>query len=410
MDNTKTTAFVIITVLLAVCLPKPVSAEERNYHFEGKISQKVLQNYLSRAVTFTQLFNVAHTERVHGSVDDNLRFLKNIGAKFVGRSIYVWGGETYLATLFAQAAPLVKKIHQFDPDIIVQGAVFEIVTTQVNQIPIPPWVFEDFDLQPQKRNFNYQAMLYPDGQGHDNWRKDASIPDMSQLETRLWFYYVSATYINLGFEAVHYGQAEIMDNHDPHHTHWFDLLTRLRRYASVRARRKMVLCDAHVPSGGIVENGKLLFDFHCLPLRIDEVPDQPGHGVLKVGYRDSIYQRSKGGLTPSGWQCSSLPYLVELDNWGSSGKGGQNIGAHWCWGYDEISWFAHQPEAYRNQWLRYAWKWIRQTDPVGFLEMPGSRTLADPVGKIRWYYANTRSEKVPFGFNQEETIKSIWQE
>jgi len=410
MNNTKTTAFVIITVLLAAYLPKPVSAAERDYHFEGKISKEVLENYLSRAVTFTQLFNVAHTKRVHGSVDDNLRFLKNIGAKFLGRSIYVWGGETNLSKLFDQAAPLIKKIHQFDPDIIIQGAVFEIVTTQVNQIPIPAWVFEGFDLQPQKRNFNYQAMLYPDGQGHDAWRKDASIPDMSQLETRLWFYYVSVNYINLGFEAVHYGQVEIMDNQDPHHTHWFDLLTRLRKYASVHARRKMVLCDAHVPSGGIVEDGKLLFDFHCLPLRIDEVPDQPGHGVLKVGYLDSIYQRSKGGITPSGWKCSSLPYLVELDNWGSSGKGGQNIGAHWCWGYDEISWFAHQPEAYRNQWLRYAWKWIRKTDPVGFLEMPGSRTLADPVGKIRWYYANTRSEKVPFGFNQEETIKSIWQQ
>ena len=27
-----------------------------------------------------------------------------------------------------------------------------------------------------------------------------------------------------------------------------------------------------------------------------------------------------------------------------------------------------------------------------------------------WYYANTRSEAVPSGFSQEETIKAIWSE
>lgn len=201
-----------------------------------------------------------------------------------------------------------------------------------------------------------------------------------------------------------------MDNEDPGHVHWQDMMSRVRKYALQHARRKMVICDAHVPSGGIVEDGKLLFDFHSFPLRIEEVNDKPGHGILKVGYLDSIFKRSKGGITPSGWKCDHLPYLVELDNWGNSGRGGQNIGAHWCWGYDEICWFAHQPEEYRNQWLRYAWNWIRKNDPAGYLQMPASRTMADPVGNIHWYYAHKPSQKVPNGFNQEETIKAIWSE
>ena len=59
-----------------------------------------------------------------------------------------------------------------------------------------------------------------------------------------------------------------------------------------------------------------------------------------------------GGVTPRDWRCDHLPYLVELDNFEATGKGGQDIGAHWCWGWDEMSWFPHHPEAYRNQWLR----------------------------------------------------------
>ena len=65
-------------------------------------------------------------------------------------------------------------------------------------------------------------------------------------------------------------------------------------------------------------------------------------------------------------------------------------------------------EAYRNQWLDYAWNWIRRQDANGWLQMPGSRTLAAPAQGKRWYWANTASAAVPTGFNQEETIKAIW--
>jgi hypothetical protein len=42
--------------------------------------------------------------------------------------------------------------------------------------------------------------------------------------------------------------------------------------------------------------------------------------------------------------------------------------------------------------------------------MPGSRTLANPVGKNIWYWANAPSKAVPASFGQEETIKAIWAE
>ena len=144
----------------------------------------------------------------------------------------------------------------------------------------------------------------------------------------------------------------------------------------------MVLCDGHVPSGGLVRDGKLLLDFHSFPLRIMEVPDKPQEAILKVGFSDGIYGRSKGGVTFSGWKCDHLPYLVEIDNFGASRQPGKpNAGGIWIWGYDEITWFAEQSDKYRNDWLRYGWDWVRKTDPNGHLEMPGSRTLRSPLGR-----------------------------
>jgi len=196
--------------MLALALTS--GAAERDYRFDGKISREVLENYLSRAVTLTDFLHGK------GSVPDNLRFLTNTGAKFVGRAIYRWGDEDALPALIETAKPIARQAHQADPDMILQAACFEIVTTSVDKLPVPEWLFR------------------------------------------------------------------------------------------------------------------------------------------------------------------------------------------------QISWFAHQPEPYRNEWLRYAWKWVREHDSNGWLEMPGSRTLHAPVGNQWWYWANTRSAATPEVFNQEETIKAIWAE
>lgn len=82
----------------------------------------------------------------------------------------------------------------------------------------------------------------------------------------------------------------------------------------------------------------------------------------------------------------------------------------------EIDWFAHQPEAYRNEWLRYVWNWLRENDPVGYLQMPGMtcdeivQPVADGNATVTCCRANTRSKASPHGFGQEETIKAIWAE
>ena len=64
-----------------------------------------------------------------------------------------------------------KRIHKMDPDIILQGAIFEIVTADVDKIPIPASVFEECGLKTEERNFRYQDMLYPIRHRVDHWSK-----------------------------------------------------------------------------------------------------------------------------------------------------------------------------------------------------------------------------------------------
>ncbi len=110
----KRTLLTAITV--AICLP--AAAAQRDYAFDGNISRDVLENYLSRAITYAELLNGDLVEKqLHGSTDDNIRMLKNVGAKFAGRAIYLWGGESRLEGLLEGAVPIVQKLRAADPDI-----------------------------------------------------------------------------------------------------------------------------------------------------------------------------------------------------------------------------------------------------------------------------------------------------
>jgi hypothetical protein len=401
-------------VCLLLLAGVPGLCAQRNYRFDGKISREVLENYLARSITMTELY------RSPGNLDDDIRMLQNIGAKFAGRTIYLWGGEARIADpkFLAQGREMAERIHHNDPDVVLQAAVFEIVTEQVGQIPVPAWAFTEFGEAPTTRNFDYSKMLFPDKTMVDHWRRGSSVPDICQPETKMWFFFLAASYMDVGVEAIHFGQLDLVGREDPEYRNWADLLKHVRAYAAKKARRHYVICDAHVPKGGPVVDGRLLLDFHSFPLRPKEVADSPGKAVLAVGYSDGIYGRSNGGIAPSGWKCEHLPYLVEFDNFGGTRTPGQASQSErpsiFTWGYDEITWFAQQPEAYRNEWLRYAWKWLKEHDSAGFLEMPGGRMLTHgPViageGTVNRYFANTRSPACPRGFSQEETIKDIWQ-
>jgi hypothetical protein len=100
---------------------------------------------------------------------------------------------------------------------------------------------------------------------------------------------------------------------------------------------------------------------------------------------------------------------VEFDNYGRSRQtGAAGQGRFWIWGWDEITWFSQQPESARNDWLRYAWNWVREHDPEGYVQMPGMRVISGAANGKRWYDVNRPSAATPNGFGQEDTIRAIW--
>jgi len=390
------------------------SSTERShdYHFEGTISREVLENYLDRSVTMAYFLVTGKPEgnREYLYRDDDVRLIRNIGAKFIGRAIYRWCGESRLndSAFWTDAKALIETVHASDPDIILQGCLLEMIGKEVNTVKIPSWVFTEFGLTAENRTFTYEAMLNKDGKLVNHWGR-GSVPDVSRLETQLWFYYLACSYIDLGCEALHLGQVRLIGMADPDLKQWSRLVARIRAYAKTHARRKMVLLDAHVPTGGMIVDGISLLDFNSFPMRIKAIPQKPYEAELQVNHLDAMYKRSKGCISPSGWSCKSLPYLVEFDNFGRSRT--PNVAdtkSIFVWGWDEISWFSLQDEQYRNKWLVYAYNWIKETDPNGHLEMPVSRMISCPNDTFGSYRANTRSSSCPIGYSQEETIKKIW--
>ena len=421
------------------------SAIAQDYQFNRTMSRKVLDNYLDRSITMQGQTDLGSPDFPESERQKNITMLGDINAKFVGRIGGWWdnfGGQGNMNAFFAKVAQNTQELHNRDPEVICQGAVFEYTSSLVNTFDIPAWVFTEFNQTPATRTFNYAAMLYPGNPanyeiyGHSMSSGDQTwIIDITQPESQMWVFYMAARYIDSGCEAIHFGQTEIMSRRDVGNQAWWSLLQRVRAYARTHARRELVLCDAHVVDiGTYYEPGlnisqtnwqtykpafgwqkQLMWDFHSMFTGYDETGDgcTSQTVTLQLQPNRALYRRSLGGLNPQGWYCRGNAYLSELDNAGveSAAGCGYDTGKPWTtYGWDEISWFASQPELYRNQVLLYTYNKIKCLDLNGHFEMPGMRNVNFAQGQPeQWYRAN--SGPAPSGltyYNQQNVIKDIW--
>ncbi|NLD21583.1 MAG: hypothetical protein GX664_03750 [Bacteroidales bacterium] len=404
---------ILITVLLLAVSCNSTQQQNKeqtitsNFKFKDSIDEQVLKNYLSRSITLTFMSGSAE------NIEANIQLINELGVKYISRAITPWVAETEHDIWMPKYKNTIDKAHKLDTDIIFEACIFETVFPNANNVQIPAWVFSAFNLPIETRPFNADNMLFPNGNFHNHWGNGGSVPDITQLETQLYFYFRACKYIDAGFEAIHWGQVLLMGKDDPDFHNYYKLFEKVRQYAKDNSRRGFTLHNAHIHGVKDTQNN-LLFDFHCFPIRMRTPEGAEMHAIsdstpqmtlLEENHLDAIYNKSVGGIAPSGWECNSLPYFVEIDNYGQD-KNNLNIPGieYWPWGMDEISWFANQPASYRLSWLQYAHNWIKETDNAGFLCMPGSRPYYSiKEDKNSWYNINS-----PLFEDDKEAIVLIW--
>jgi hypothetical protein len=461
---------VVVALLLATSVSGGIHTERgatmaatSEFAFQDSMSEATLHRYLGRAVTFQGLCGEGAVQNF--LLDEDIRFLKRTGTKFVSRAaLFAWTSTqaSQVEAHFAYAKEAAAKVHAADPEVILQAFVAEIVRkAYVNATPVPSWVFAAFDLPAETRSFRFADIIDPK-RGPNFWGTDAGYPDYSRLEAQMWYYYCIRRYIDAGFESIH-----IQEGEDTTEYAAVDrLLTMSRAYAREHARRGVVLFHNFFSmlTGGNKIGDRLLFDIQGNGIVPIETVYENGAMKCKIGdWREpgcdlQWLGRSAGGIHPLGFTVDACPSLLEFDNYGQDPKGTPGVSnglAFYTWGYDDITWFSVQPAWYRAEFLRYVTDYLkthsldRSGDQVYYCMYPVRRVItASPdwpqtryvpgdsystdflfdycgasVENIRvdfhedrsftltsksFYRANRQSDGCPNGFGEEDLIRTFF--
>lgn len=378
----------------------------KDYRFDGLISFEVLNNYLDRAVTYTGHFcPTLYYDVEQEKIDEAIRFITNVGAKYIQRAGGEWHPSVVPLNNFDKIKANIAAAHQIDPDIIFESCIFEVVTSAVNEIPVPHHVFEAFGQEVQDRNFCMDKMRFDDGYV-GNFDPGTIVPDVTKAETQMFIYYRACLFIDMGFEALHLGQVLLTGRAEPSNETYAKVVGKIREYAKKNARRHYVLINAH-NKNFTSPDGVMLADMIVDPIRPAPADDEVDHEVseenpqrcvLKPNYWNSVYQSGISGTSPSGWYAESYPYLVEFDNYGGI-LGDTSKKDSYVWGCDEIKWYTRQPKWYRREFMDYAVNWLKSLNENGHVAFVGYRG-----GQ---YFANS-SKFCELGQDDEEFIKEFF--
>ncbi len=108
---------------------KPNFDKNSPFYFDGTISRQTLENYLDHSITMSYFLVPGEPEGYKFPYrDDDVRMIHNLGAKFIGRAIYRWGGkESKLGTIplfWSMPKKMVDRVHTADPEVVFQGCLF----------------------------------------------------------------------------------------------------------------------------------------------------------------------------------------------------------------------------------------------------------------------------------------------
>ena len=473
--------------IILVCVQSPAFNQcldigdfKNIYYFNNSISRSTLNKYLERSASLCGSVGGVSVDPSYLSQDfaEDLEMIQNLEPKFITKVAGSWWAGLDNEGEFERAKDIACQMHTVDPYVILQASILENIDENLGnwEIEVPLYVLEKFN-QPipepdEKRYFEVSKMAYDDWNSFGNHRwphgcelNDLTgyVPDISKVETRMWFYYRATKYIEAGYESISFGDIKITNDADPFNLYWWDLLSNVREYAAngisgndslSGARRGIVLLSAgysglhcnkndldlndapYLLNGNLSnpqQTDQLLFDLLDTYLMPDEefkvqnvnsIFDNYDRTCILNRSLCALYTNAFGGNTPLSWGWSyseshPIPYIVEFDLGGNANEEVQGLKTDeeydltnktsldfltWGWGGESI-WFQVQSEHYRNYILQYMYYRVHELDQNAFCVIP-FRRYGGYIGSDPWPGTLWRANN-GYG-NQENVIKWIW--
>lgn len=286
-------------------------------------------------------------------------------------------------------------------------------------------VVNNLDLPCEPRNdirFDIEQMVFTDNNGNIS----SDIPDMTKLQTLMWFYQNSMLYMDSGINAFTLGQVSLMailekNNGYPNVQY---LLGKIRGYAENLNIDILIEAEPRLPTDGedaeyysLDANGNkhFFFDYNKYPLWVSELTDTQytdDHGCSNPTDEQNIFSSEgcagfeedalfdlchlkhlqafdQAGFSPDG-NCyyDNFPMLIYFDyghgclfsDFNNDGNNDtpcdvNNINLEvieddnpthpvgQAWGYDDANWFSRLPEECKIEWFRHVFCESSISDP-----------------------------------------------
>ena len=326
-------------------------------HFEGQssLTKALLDSCLDRAVT-----------HMNGHWDDwnarGMQFLEFSGAKFLHWGDLGWA-RLYTDLDWQKITAAADTIHgsAWGGDTILECGIMEaIYPSQADNQRIPDWylqVLQDLGIQPKRtfgpngpQYFRYESMFdrtAPDWPWVDIWGSGSGAPDITMLETLLWYAWLAAEYIDAGFEGIMWGQMMMTGTRDYDHAASYGLFQFAREWAAIRGYRRAMTLTSHVNQtwNYPTNSSNPLFTHLTWPTRMSYTTNTSFGMQFGVGVPASPPQQGGQEIEAILQVPGDLPILLEIDNYGP----GQQLVCDQGW--DEITAFARKPAADRRAFL-----------------------------------------------------------
>jgi hypothetical protein len=465
---------VLIILSAKVCAQCQAPEFYNAYPSNGLDCMGGMEQYLSRTLSMIDLNHEVRNDMLNGTnvAHSYVAAAADLDALYLSRVSFIYGYE-YDADVATHNNPgdwgpgaqrVVQDIRtEYNNrglrEPIIEAAIFEHITTNVNGVPIPAWVISEFDgtasgsiadpdyiaafNSPTVWNhvapatFDYNKICYTSVPAPLILSDYLTAPDITRVMARMWFYYLARTYIDWGYKALHMGWIARYTKNDALYVKAGDVFSRIRNYA--RSRSQTLLMNADTEEDlyvGNPANRILLLDFNRIKVLPDEAYTPSGSPLSYANlpcdpaiatYNNEMCEldlnrvdvttnqpffvgllNSTGGISPNGCTYDKTPVQFALDFTGHGNPPG--VPAHNCcnpWGYDEQSWFFHLGSSCQTYWLYNAGYAIKNDLTYrGYLVMPGLiRPTWDP-NYLQYPYSTTLD--IVSRPDIKSTIESLW--